>query len=155
MDLTRVTQSHVRKTGPNSLHFRSRDDIVDALMVPVIQDTEQAVARIGAMPVSQRPDAARRFYARFVVTHRAIISTVFFDRPALRPQVAQKVDELVTAVAALLAGAEQGTVGNVWARTLIYGLAAVVAESPQHNLDDSALLALVERVARVTEDEIS
>lgn len=123
-------------------HFKSRDDIIEALMEPVVTETEDAMERIESLPPGERAHAARVFYAGFVVKHREIISAVFFDRPALRPELSKKVDQLVDRLAAALV--HDGTrAEDARARMLIYGIAAFVAEPRQHACEDGDLRDLV------------
>lgn len=134
-------------------HFRSRDDIIAALMAPVIGETEQAVDEIAALPPAARPDAARRFYADFVVRHRAIISAVFFDRPALPAELSAGVDALVDVLAGLMAS-DGSPAADAHARMLIYGVAGFVAEPRQHLLGDAELGLRVSRLLTCAEEPL-
>jgi AcrR family transcriptional regulator len=121
-------------------HFRSREEIVDALMEPVLADAAAAAERIGALPVGARPAAAREFYADFVVAHRTVISMVFFDRAALKPADNTEVDRLVNLVAAVLADGDDDA-ALAAGEVLVYGIAALVTRRTE--LDDEALRRLV------------
>jgi AcrR family transcriptional regulator len=122
-------------------HFRSRDEIVGVLMAPVLTDAAAGVERIRALPADSQPTAAREFYADFVVTHRTVISMVFFDRAALAPDVVSQVDRLVDAVAEVLSGGGDDAIAA--GEVLIYGIAALVTR--RQELEDDALMSLIAR----------
>ena len=124
-------------------HFKSRDEIVQALMAPVLADAAAGVARLAALASDERGRAAREFYADFVVAHRQVISVMFFDLAALDPASAVRVDELVSQVAAALATADADA-ARAGGEVLVYGVAALVARRPA--LEDDELRALVEEV---------
>ena len=124
-------------------HFSSRDEIVDALMQPVFADVNAGVARIRQLPVDHQSSAARQFYAEFVVTHRKVISMVYFDRGALKPEDSTRVDRLVCRTAQMLTGREDAD-SLADGEVLVYGVAALVTR--RRDLDDQALLTLVRRI---------
>ncbi|MEV7694241.1 TetR/AcrR family transcriptional regulator [Microbacterium sp. NPDC089189] len=131
-------------------HFRSRDDIVEALMSPVIADAAAGLERIEHLDdPSERADAARSFYADFVVTHRRVINMFFFDRAALTGDLAVTVDAMVDRVAAALMGRD-ARVELPLGMTLVYGTAALVVRST--DVDDPGLHANITHVLRVTTD---
>lgn len=131
-------------------HFKSRDDIIEALMEPVVVDAETAIARISDLPREEHFRSALDFYAAFTVKHRDIISTVFFDRPALGSVLSGKVDLLVDQLAVLLAY-DNTRAEEARAKMMIYGIAAVVAEPRQYALDDDDLLNLVTCLANASQ----
>jgi AcrR family transcriptional regulator len=124
-------------------HFRSRDDIVRALMRPVVEDAGAAARRFEELPACDRPAAARVFYTDFVVTHRQVIHMVFFDRKAMPDDFPTAVDALADRVSRALAGSDDPRAVAVGS-TLVYGIAALVARRP--DLDDGALRNLVSEV---------
>lgn len=117
-------------------HFRSRDDIVVALMEPVIADATRAIRQFRRLPPQARPQAARQFYTDFVVTHRRVIHMVFFDLGSMPGSLPAQVDDLADGVSQALGGgsdADSRAVGS----TLVYGVAALVARCP--DLSDADL----------------
>jgi len=116
-------------------HFRSRDDIIQALMDPVIADAGEALQRFRELPPARRPAAARAFYAEFAVRHRRIIHMVFFDRAAMPGDLPSTVDALADGVAAALAGSENPA-AQAGGSVLVYGIAAYVARHPELDDDD-------------------
>lgn len=127
-------------------HFRSRDEIVQALMAPVLADAAAGVARLEALAFDERGRAAREFYADFVVAHRQVISVMFFDLAALGPASAVRVDELVSQVAAALATSDTDA-ACAGGEVLVYGVAALVTR--RQTLPDDDLRALVRDVLGV------
>lgn len=123
-------------------HFKSRDDIIEALMEPVFTDAEDAAVRLMALPREERAEAGRVFYADFAVKHRDVISSVFFDRLALRAELSAKVNRLVDRLAAVLAR-DSTRVEDARARLLIYGIGGIVAEPQQQSLKDDDLSDLI------------
>ncbi|MEV6348038.1 helix-turn-helix domain-containing protein [Actinoplanes sp. NPDC051851] len=118
-------------------HFRSRDEIVAALMAPVFTDAEAGIAQLRALAPDERPAAARAFYTGFVVRHRAVITMVFFDRGAFDPDTAARVDRLADDMADTLGDQPTGQVR-------VYGIAALITR--HQDLTDEALTALVQVV---------
>lgn len=121
-------------------HFRSRDDIVEALMAPVIADASEGAGRFNLLAPELRPAAARAFYTDFVVIHRKVIHMVFFDRKAMPGDLPRRVDTLADSVACALAGSP-GVSAEAAGTVLVYGIAALVARHPE--LSDRDLRDLV------------
>ncbi|MEA4944790.1 MAG: TetR/AcrR family transcriptional regulator [Propionicimonas sp.] len=121
-------------------HFRSRDDIVRALMKPVVEDAGEATRRFDELPARDRPAAARTFYTDFVITHRQVIHMVFFDRKAMPGSLPDTVDTLADRVSQALAGSDDPRAVAA-GFTLVYGIAALVARRP--DLDDAEMRGLV------------
>jgi len=117
-------------------HFRSRDEIIGALMEPVFVDARAGVEHLEALSDGKRRRAAPQFYADFVVRHRRIINLVFFDRGALAGGLAETVDELVDGVGEMLASSHE-TVRVDLGITLVYGAAALATR--RQDLDDEQL----------------
>ncbi len=121
-------------------HFRTRDDIIEALMVPVVAEAEEALRRVRALPETERASSTRRFYVDFVVRHRRTISTVLFDRGSLRPGTSTTVGALIDSVAALWRAGDDA-VSDAAARVSVLGLAAVASEPARAGLSDDQLRA--------------
>ena len=124
-------------------HFRSRDEIVRALMHPVIEDVTASVERIRALPGQDRTEAARRAYADIVTRHRRVIGVLISDRAAMEQRTGEQVEHLFLDVATLLSERDDD-VALARSQSLVYGLAALVAQLA--DLDDAELRTLVRAV---------
>jgi AcrR family transcriptional regulator len=124
-------------------HFRSRDEIVRALMQPVLEDVAEGVERVRALPVDDRPEAARDVYADILTTHRRVIGVLVADRAAMESRTSEDVEHLILGVATLLCEHDDA-VALARSRSLVYGLATLVTQLS--DLDDAALRALVRAV---------
>lgn len=122
-------------------HFKSRDEIIDALMEPVFVDVRAGLERISRLPLADRAAEAADFYAAFLVRHRVVVSAVFFERGALSAEANRTVTDLVDAVAIALCRQPPDAARLIAARTRVYGAAAVVAEDQA--TEDAPLLDLV------------
>lgn len=122
-------------------HFKSRDEIIEALMEPVFVDVRAGLERISRLPLADRAAEAADFYAGFLVRHRVVVSAVFFERGALSSGANRTVTDLIDAVAVALCPLPSDGNGLTEARVRIYGAAAVVAED--RATDDSPLLDLI------------
>ncbi|WNM26032.1 hypothetical protein [Demequina capsici] len=123
-------------------HFKSRDQIVETLMEPVFADTRAALEAWAPLDAAARAVAARKFYADFIVIHRLVISTVFFDRAALPSGLDAEVDRLADAIAVAV-GAGDAAMGLAQ----VYGIAALVTR--HRELSDSELSDEARRVLHV------
>lgn len=136
-------------------HFRSRDDIVSALMEPVVSEARAGLDTLLMAPTEGRVERARTFYREFLIRHRKVVNMVFFDRAAMPGELPEIIDALVDRMAAALVrdGSEEARARGV---ILVYGTAAYVArrrdlgDDEVGRLLDEALLADADRVDRPT-----
>lgn len=131
-------------------HFRSREDIVASLMVPVLEEAANYLELLEDLPFADRSKAAADFYCRFTIKHRRVINIVFFDRGALEEETSQTVDSLADGVAAALSGASSGNEFAI-GQAKVYGAAALVSRSS--DLSDEALYRLIAAVLGAVESE--
>jgi AcrR family transcriptional regulator len=120
-------------------HFRSRDDIVAALMEPVVAEARAAVEAMQGSPEATRASQTGDFYRAFLVRHRKVVNMVFFDRAAMPGDLPEVIDELVDAVAVSLAGGRTEA-ARAHGMILVYGMAAFVARTPAIGDDEIARL---------------
>ncbi len=116
-------------------HFRSRDDIVAALLEPVVAEVDEALASLAETSGDERTRRMRAFYRSFLLRHRRVVNMVFFDRAAMPGELPARIDELVDAVAIDMID-EQSEAGRARGMVLVYGMAALVARHPSSDEDE-------------------
>lgn len=126
-------------------HFRSRDDIVAALMEPVVAEAQAGLTTLEQVPRGDRVEQTQRFYRAFLIRHRTVVNMVFFDRAAMPGGIPEVIDELVDRVAGNLADGDT-EVDRARGMVLVYGWAAFVARHPA--LSDDHLADVLSQIAR-------
>ncbi len=126
-------------------HFKSRDDIIDALLAPVLADTEQAVTELKQLPKAEQSGATCRALIEIGVTHRQISNLVYFDRFAVRPDLSAKMDLLIDQMVKLIAR-DQTATETTRARILVYGVTILLGENRRRKMPDNQLRQCIEAV---------
>lgn len=121
-------------------HFRTRDDLLLALMAPIFTEIAEVVgAAENEKRIQVRAEAMLTGYAGIVVRHRALAAITTFD-PSVRATLREQPEwsALIDRQLVLLAGAEPGVRGPLNATIVLTGLAAAASAAPP-DLDDEAL----------------
>lgn len=132
----------IRKASIYS-HFESKEELINSLLVPVLDEAEAAVGRLQAGPDQDRAEAGARFLADFYVEHRRVVGLVLLDRGGLDPALNARVESLVAALGAVLAG-DADPAAAARGEGTVYGMAAVVQRRP--TLSDPELRDLLKEV---------
>ncbi|OYN77047.1 TetR/AcrR family transcriptional regulator [Mycolicibacterium sphagni] len=132
-------------------HFRTRDDLLLALMAPIFTEIADVVdAAEKKKRVQVRTETMLIGYAGIVVRHRALAAITTFD-PSVRAVLREQPDwsVLIDRQLALLAGADRGEHGRLDATIVLTGLAAAASAAPQ-DLDGERLrLHLIDAGRRI------
>ena len=128
-------------------HFRTRDELLAALMNPILRQNQRAVeyAEAQASPRAQM-EAMVRGYAEVVAHNRSLASVVVFDSSVRRiVQTQPEWVELIERQLAILMQTEPDTAGFVRATTFFSGLAGAATGAPR----DLGTAELVEELCAV------
>lgn len=84
-------------------HFQSKDELIITLLQPVILDVQGAVTTVKSLPEIEQPHSMLFQYIKVIVSHRTLISTVFFD--PITPRVISEsiINDLINDVSFYLA----------------------------------------------------
>ncbi len=132
-------------------HFRTREQLLLALMDPILEEIGAAVEAAGERNgPAARAEAMLAGYAAVVAKNRAVAAITIFDpgvRAVLRnhPEWSAAIDRQL----ALLAGTQTSVAGSINAMVTLTGLAGAAASAP-HGLDDETLCAHLFDVGRRT-----
>jgi AcrR family transcriptional regulator len=121
-------------------HFRTRDDLLLALMAPIFTELTGVVGAAEKKRGSQaRLEGMLAGYAGVVARHRALAAITTFD-PSVRTLLLDHPEwsELIDRQLALLSGPQSGVRAHVNATVVLTGLAAAASSSPRL-LDDGIL----------------
>lgn len=136
-------------------HFAAKDELVDALVTPLLDDTEALLA--GAPPVLDEEAGGRRdflaAYLDVLLDHRTVVAWVGRDRAATstRPHLHERVLDLDGRLRDRLAGTEPDTPARIRAAYALIGMQAAVVYHGADEPDvvrDVALRAAAETLRR-------
>lgn len=121
-------------------HFRTRDDLLLALMAPIFTELTTVVGaaeRKGG--ATARLEEMLSGYAGVVARHRALAAITTFD-PSVRTILLDQPDwsELIDRQLALMSGPQSGVRGHIDATVVLTGLAGAASTAPRL-LDDDIL----------------
>jgi AcrR family transcriptional regulator len=130
-------------------HFRSRDELLVALMEPILHQIRHAVETAESQPtVRTQMDAMVRGYAEVVAKNRSLAAVVVFDSSVRRIlQMQPAWGELIERQLALLMQLEAGTTGFLRVTTLFSGLAGAATGAPL-DIDDQLLIEELSTIGR-------
>jgi len=130
-------------------HFRSRDELLVALMQPMLQQSLETVAMAERQPTARtQMEAMVRGYAQIVTKNRSLAAVVVFDNSVRR--ILQKQPEwgdVIERQLALLMQLESDTTGFLRVTTLFSGLAGAATGAPL-DIDDASLIEELSAIGR-------
>ncbi|NTY60759.1 TetR/AcrR family transcriptional regulator [Mycolicibacterium sphagni] len=132
-------------------HFRTRDDLLLALMAPIFTEIADVVdAAEKKKRIQLRTERMLAGYAGIVVRHRAVAAITTFD-PSVRAVLREQPEwsALIDRQLVLLAGGEPGERGLLDATIVLTGLAAAASAAPQHLDGELLRLHLIDAGRRI------
>lgn len=132
-------------------HFRTRDQLLIALMEPLLHQIRQVVE----MAESQRTprtqmDAMVQGFARVVARNRSLAAVMVFDPSVHRVlQLQPDWGDLISRQLSLLMQLDSGATGVIKATALLTGLAGAATGAPE-DIDEHALIVELSEIGRRT-----
>lgn len=122
-------------------HFKTRDDILTAVVKPALEELRQVIAHAEAQrTVNARTDALLTGFVDMTVRHRALIGMVGTD-PGVVHALSTHPDiaELFGKPLILLAGNEPSPAGEINASLVLSGIACTASSPLLTHVDDESL----------------
>lgn len=132
-------------------HFRTREQLLLALMEPILSQVVAVVSEAEGLRSSQaRAERMLTGYAGIVAANRALAGITIFD-PSVRTALRNHAEwsGVIDRQLALLAGSRPSLSGSISAAVTLTGLAGAASTTPGH-LDDDALAEQLIDVGRRT-----
>lgn len=113
-------------------HFRSKDDLLDALVGPAVRDLGSLLDQVAEGPRDAgRPRRALRAYIDHLLRHRATAAWLLRDLAALAStNIVCDMDDDERRIGRLLTGGSDDALAQLWSSVLLRGLGAAVMSSP-------------------------
>jgi AcrR family transcriptional regulator len=119
-------------------HFKSKDELLDALINPALSDLDELLAqheRLPPTPARQR--AFLEAYIDFLLTHRALMVYISRDLAVLgRPPIAGRSREHRVRLEQLVSGTELDFNGHVRVSVAFGGLQAAIVQHPDAGAEE-------------------
>lgn len=122
-------------------HFRSKEDIVRAVLAPAFETFADLVDAAEQLPAPARPAALVEGLAHQAVRHRALYAVVLQDVSAAELRHGTEDARTFRRLRDMLAGPEAGASGLVAAASFLSGLMAPVVDPDVAGLEDAELEA--------------
>ena len=129
-------------------HFRSKDDLLAALVEPAFDELDALLREVEALPAdSARPRLALRAFTEYLLHHRAAASWMSRDAAALtRPAVWERSREVEQRLDALLTLGEADPLARFWTGAITRAVSGAVLTQP--DADEQWLRAEVAELGR-------
>lgn len=126
-------------------HFRTKDDILHALVKPILDEIDELTAAVPATPSRVARRELLAAYIRVVAGNHNLISTLGRDPSAAKRQALAPAQPIFDRLLALLAGsADPGPAERARARAALGGIhAALLNAAPTDPVDEVEQAALV------------
>jgi AcrR family transcriptional regulator len=119
-------------------HFKSKDELLGALVSPAVRDLDKLLADHEGEPVT--PSRQRAFleaYIDYVLHNRHLVVYITRDLAVLgRPAIAERADEHRRRLEQMLIGTELDFNGQVRAAVAFGGVQAAIAQHPDASSDE-------------------
>ncbi|WP_200814898.1 TetR/AcrR family transcriptional regulator [Blastococcus haudaquaticus] len=110
-------------------HFHSKDDLLLALVEPVIDELMAMAAESNSVRVGRGIGIAR--YVDYLLSHRRVAVYLTRDATAMgHPRLVEKGAQLRGRVESMLLGSDAGDLGTVWGAATLQALAGALLAAP-------------------------
>ena len=128
-------------------HFRSKDDLLAAVVEPAFDELQAVLAAAEAVPnEANRAKVALSAFADYLVRHRSTAAYMSRDAPAMtRPVVLDRSRDIERRLVDLLTVGESTAVSRLWSRAILQAVSGAVLSDPE--ADEAWLRAEVAEIS--------